>query len=135
MEKPPFLRSRHLGRQQTAVATAETFGQDASVRHRTMSEDQLKAFLARVSQDSDLQRRLSTMDNLDDVLQLASESGFQFSKSDWQQHINPGATAMSDKELETVAGGICYNSGASHWGDGGQCASQFTCANTGLCDC
>lgn len=99
-----------------------------------MSEEQLKAFLAKVSNDVGLQRRLSKLDSLDQILSLALQEGFQFTQADWQKHIKLGSADLSDAELETVAGG-CFNSGASHWGDGGQCGSEFTCANTGLCDC
>ena len=100
-----------------------------------MSEEQLSALLAKLKDDAGLQEKLKGATDLDAAVALAQQAGFDVSKADWLRYQAKQTLELSDKELETVSGGVCFNSAASHWGDGGQCDSAFTCANTGLCDC
>ena len=99
-----------------------------------MSEEQLSALLAKLRQDVVLQEKLKGAADLDAAVAIVKEAGFDVSKADLLKHQAKQTLALSDDELERIAGG-CVNTGASHWGDKGQCGSAFTCGNTGFCDC
>ena len=62
-----------------------------------MSLEQLKAFLAKVKGDSNLQEKLKAAKSPEDVVGIAKEHGHDFSL----EHINQ----LTDKELEGVSGG------------------------------
>ena len=100
-----------------------------------MSEEQLSALLAKLKEDAGLREKLQGAGDLDAALVIINEAGFEINEAILIKHQTFNANELSDKELETVSGGVCLNSAASHWGDGGQCNSAFTCANTGMCDC
>ncbi len=68
-----------------------------------MSEEQLKAFIAKVQEDSSLQEQLKQEDA--DVVAIAKASGFLISVDDLDMHRQ----SLSDDEIEAVAGG--YNTG------------------------
>ena len=70
-----------------------------------MSEEQLKAFIAKVQADTSLQEQLK-VEGADPVA-LAKAAGFSITKEDLTEHRQN----LSDDELEDVAGG---------WG-GGPC--------------
>ena len=62
-----------------------------------MSLEQLKAFLAKVNEDSSLQEKLKAAKSPEDVVSIAKEHGHDFAL----EHINQ----LTDKELEGVSGG------------------------------
>ena len=73
-----------------------------------MSEEQLKAFLAKVKGDSNLQDALQSAKSADEVVSIAKEHGHEFSADKLGQ--------LSDEELEGVAGGCMYKlSGRGIW--------------------
>ena len=65
-----------------------------------MSEEQLKAFIAKVQGDKSLQDQLNSEDA--DVLSIANAAGFSISTED----LNAYRENLSDVELEGVAGGV-----------------------------
>ena len=66
-----------------------------------MSEDQLKAFIAKVQADPSLQEQLKA-ENADPIA-IAKAAGFTIK----QQDLHRGVSELSDEELESVAGGTC----------------------------
>ncbi|QNI54626.1 nif11-like leader peptide domain protein [Synechococcus sp. BIOS-E4-1] len=62
-----------------------------------MSLEQLKAFLANVKGDSNLQQKLKAAKSPEDVVGIAKEYGYQFTANKFCQ--------LSKEELEGVAGG------------------------------
>jgi len=87
-----------------------------------MSEEQLKAFIAKVQGDKSLQDQLNAEDA--DVLSIANAAGFSISTED----LNAYRINLSDEELEGMSGGdeapciwsiftkylgTCYSCGAS----------------------
>ncbi|WP_114994503.1 Nif11-like leader peptide family natural product precursor [Synechococcus sp. UW179A] len=62
-----------------------------------MTLDQLKAFLAKVKGDSNLQEKLKAAKSPKDVVGIAKEHGHEFTADK--------ITELSDEELEGVAGG------------------------------
>ena len=63
-----------------------------------MSEEQLKAFLEKLKDDSSLQEKLKAASDADAVVAIAKEAGFSISAEDY-------ASELSDEELEGAAGG------------------------------
>ena len=79
--------------------------------HRTtqaMSEEQLAALLAKLKDDEGLQEKLKGASDLDAVLAIAKEAGFDVSKADWLRYQAQQTIELSDEELEGIAGGGCY---------------------------
>ena len=70
-----------------------------------MSEEQLKAFIAKVQADSSLQEQLKAEG--DDVVAIAKAAGFSITKED----LNTHRQNLSDEELEGVAGGYLTGGG------------------------
>ena len=66
-----------------------------------MSEDQLKAFLAKVKDDTSLQEKLKSAGDVDAVIAIAREAGFEISSDD----LTKAQSALSEQELEDAAGG------------------------------
>ena len=64
-----------------------------------MSEDQLKAFIAKVQADTSLQEQLKAEGA--DVVAIAKAAGFAITTEDLNSHRQ----TLSDDELEGVAGG------------------------------
>ena len=62
-----------------------------------MSLEQLKAFLAKVNEDSNLQEKLKAAKSPENVAGIAKEHGHDFAL----EHINQ----LTEKELEGVSGG------------------------------
>ena len=62
-----------------------------------MSEEQLKAFLAKVKADTSLQEKLKAAKSPEDVMGIAKEYGHEFTSDKLSQ--------LSEEELESVAGG------------------------------
>ena len=71
-----------------------------------MSEEQLAALLAKLKEDTGLQEKLRTAADLDAVLVIAKDAGFDISKADWLRYQAKQIIELSDEELEGVAGGI-----------------------------
>ena len=66
-----------------------------------MSEEQLKSFLEKVKTDTSLQERLKAAADVDAVLAIAKEAGFNISTAD----LAKAQSELSEEELEGVAGG------------------------------
>ena len=73
-----------------------------------MSEEQLAALLAKLKDDEGLQEKLKGASDLDAVLGIAKEAGFDISKAAWLRYQAKQTIELSDKELEGVAGGGNY---------------------------
>ena len=86
-----------------------------------MSEEQLKAFLEKVKDDTSLQEKLKAAADADAVLAIAKEAGFSISADDLK---NTPTTELSDEELEDLAGGY----------DVTHQTCNRTC-QTAICDC
>ena len=63
-----------------------------------MSEEQLKAFLAKAKDDQSIQEQLKAAKSPDDVVAIAKEHGHEFTADK--------ITELSEEELERVAGGL-----------------------------
>ena len=70
-----------------------------------MSEEQLAALLAKLRDDEGLQEKLKGAADLDAVLAIAKEAGFDVSKAAWLKYQANQTLELSDEELERVAGG------------------------------
>ncbi len=70
-----------------------------------MSEEQLKALLAKLNDDAELRDKLKGAADLDAALAIAKEAGFDVSKADWFRYQASQTLELSDDELERVAGG------------------------------
>jgi predicted ribosomally synthesized peptide with nif11-like leader len=70
-----------------------------------MSEEQLAALLAKLKDDEGLQEKLIGAADLDAVLAIAKEAGFNVSKAAWLRYQANQTLELSDEELEGVAGG------------------------------
>ena len=71
-----------------------------------MSEEQLKAFLEKVKDDTSLQEQLKAASDIDDVVAIAKAAGFVISADDLKQ----AQAEVSEEELEGVVGGYCVGS-------------------------
>ena len=69
-----------------------------------MSEEQLKAFIAKVKEDTSIQERLKAAKTPDDVVSIAKAAGFVISADDLKK-AQAEVQILSDEELEGVAGG------------------------------
>ncbi len=70
-----------------------------------MSEEQLAALLAKLKDDAGLQEKLKGTADLDAVLAIAKDAGFDVSKADLLRYQANQTLELSDEELERVAGG------------------------------
>ena len=70
-----------------------------------MSEEQLAALLAKLKDDAGLQAKLKGAADLDAVLAIAKEAGFDISEADWLRYQANQTLELSDEELEGIAGG------------------------------
>ena len=73
-----------------------------------MSEEQLAALLAKLKDDTGLQEKLKGAADLDAVLAIAKEAGFDINKAAWLRYQAKQTIELSDDELEGVAGGNLY---------------------------
>ena len=71
-----------------------------------MSEEQLAALIAKLKDDEGLQEKLKGAADLDAVLVIAKDAGFDVSKADWLRYQAQQTVELSDEELEGIAGGI-----------------------------
>ena len=84
-----------------------------------MSLEQLKAFLAKVKGDSNLQEKLKAAKSPEDVESIAKEHGHEFTA----EHI----TQLTSQELENVSGGTNFAPPVSAMMEkyGQPCPSQY----------
>ena len=78
-----------------------------------MSEEQLKAFIAKAKDDQSIQDKLKAAKTPEDVVGIAKEHGHEFTADK--------ITELSEEELERVAGGTtsmmlspCFNHPVGH---------------------
>ena len=62
-----------------------------------MSLEQLKAFLAKVKKDSNLQEKLKAAKSSEDIVGIAKEHGHEFTADKFNE--------LTEEEIESVAGG------------------------------
>jgi predicted ribosomally synthesized peptide with nif11-like leader len=72
-----------------------------------MSEEQLAALLAKLKDDAGLREKLKEAADLDAVLAIAKDAGFDVSKAAWLRYQAKQTLELSDEELEGIAGGNC----------------------------
>ena len=71
-----------------------------------MSEEQLAALIAKLKDDEGLQAKLKDAADLDAILAIAKDAGFDVSKADWLRYQAKQTVELSDEELEGVSGGV-----------------------------
>ncbi len=71
-----------------------------------ISEEQLAALLAKLKDDAGLQEKLKGAADLDAVLAMAKDAGFEISKAAWLRYQANQTLELSDEELEGVSGGL-----------------------------
>jgi predicted ribosomally synthesized peptide with nif11-like leader len=76
-----------------------------------MSEEQLSAFLAKLEDDVGLQEKLKGADDLDAVVAIAQEAGYELGKENLLRHQANQPVELSDEQLEGVAGGQVWDGG------------------------
>ena len=83
-----------------------------------MSEEQLKALLAKIKEDAGLQEKLKGAADLDAFLAIAKNWGFDVSKAEWlgQLKHTKQTLELSDRELESAVGGeYDYTDNCTGW--------------------
>jgi predicted ribosomally synthesized peptide with nif11-like leader len=70
-----------------------------------MSNEQLNAFLAKISSDPDLQERLKAQTDPIEVAAIAREHGLNVSSDSLLQLAHGAPVELNDSELENVTGG------------------------------
>ena len=78
------------------------------MRLLAMSEEQLAALIDAAQRDAGLQEKLKGAADLDAVLAIAKDAGFEISKAAWLRYQANQTLELSDEELEGVAGGNPY---------------------------
>ena len=73
-----------------------------------MSEEQLAALLAKLKDDAGLREKLQGAGDLDAVLVIAKDAGFDISKADCLRYQANQTLELSDEELESVTGGGAF---------------------------
>ena len=68
-----------------------------------MSEEQLKAFLEKVKDDTALREKIKSVSDVDAVLAIAKETGFAITADDIQSMKS--SSELSEDELEKATGG------------------------------
>jgi len=96
----------------TNTSADRCYDQAVAPRH-PMSEEQLKAFLAKAKDDQSIQDKLKAAKSPEDVVGIAKEHGHEFTADK--------ITELSEEELERVAGGTtsmmlspCFNHPVGH---------------------
>jgi predicted ribosomally synthesized peptide with nif11-like leader len=91
-----------------------------------MSEEQLTALLAKLKEDAGLREKFKGAADLDAVVAIAKEAGFDVSKADWLKHQAKQTMELGEDELEAVAGAGCGNNTGR--GKTGYAGCQVECA-------
>ena len=73
-----------------------------------MSEEQLKAFIAKVKDDQSIQEKLKEAKTADEVVGIARDHGHEFTADKLTE-------TLSDEELEGVVGGGPHSAGTGYW--------------------
>jgi len=73
-----------------------------------MSEEQLAALLANLRDDARLQEKLKSAADLDAILAVAKDAGFDISKAAWLRYQANQTLELSDEELEGISGGVYF---------------------------
>jgi predicted ribosomally synthesized peptide with nif11-like leader len=76
-----------------------------------MSEEQLLALLAKLKGDAGLQEKFKGAADLDAVVTIAKEAGFDVSMADWLRHQAKQILELTDEELDGVAGSFADTRG------------------------
>ncbi len=99
-----------------------------------MSEEQLAALLAKLKDDAGLQEKLKGAADLDAVLAIAMDAGFDVSKAAWLRYQAKQTLELSDEELEGIAagGGRCLEGTFEVFGDSTGSVRFSTCGNCGF---
>ena len=92
-----------------------------------MSEEQLAALLAKLKDDEGLQEKLKGASDLDAVLAIAKDAGFDVSKADWLRYQAKQTIELSDEELEGISGGLDINNCGSTFQVGTLRSSRSAC--------
>ena len=87
-----------------------------------MSEEQLKAFIAKVKQDTTLQGKPKAASDGNSAIAIANEAGFPITAEDIDSH----STELSTKELERADGGGKCVEGITDMGDSFWCCHVST---------
>ena len=77
-----------------------------------MSEEQLKAFLEKVKDDTSLQEQLKVAASPEAAIEIAKEAGFAITAEDIQS-MQSATVELSDEELEGASGGFWMTDGRS----------------------
>ena len=80
-----------------------------------MSKEQLAALIAKLKDDEGLQEKLKGAADLDAVLVIAKDAGFDISKADWLRYQAKQTIELSDEELEGIAGGMGQFGARGSW--------------------
>ena len=72
----------------------------------SMSEDQLKAFLKAVKNDTNLQQKIKAATDQNAITAIAKEAGFVISAEEVEK--SQTSSEISEEELEFVAGGAFF---------------------------
>jgi predicted ribosomally synthesized peptide with nif11-like leader len=89
---------------------------ESHLRLLAMSEEQLSALLAKLKDDVGLQEKLKGAADLDALLGIAKNAGFDVSKADWLRYQANQTLELSDEELEGVSGGFGAADFLYFWG-------------------
>jgi predicted ribosomally synthesized peptide with nif11-like leader len=81
-----------------------------------MSKEQLAALLAKLQHDAGLRAKLKGAGDLDAVVALGKEAGFDVSKADWLRYQAEKTLDLSDADLEGVAAGAAGKGGPTQFG-------------------
>ena len=97
---------------------------------KAMTEEKLSAFIDAVKGDAGLQEKIKVAADIDAVMAIAKEAGFDVSKADWIKHQARQSGELRDEELEGIAGGR-----SSAIGEGTACGEAITkVINPGYCN-
>ena len=83
-----------------------------------MSEEQLAALLAKLKDDAGLQEKLKGAADLDAVLAIAKDAGFDISKAAWLRYQAKQTIELSDEELDKCEknwGGLWLDRKGCRW--------------------
>jgi predicted ribosomally synthesized peptide with nif11-like leader len=72
---------------------------------QAMSQEQLSALLAKLQEDAGLREKLQGAGDLDAAVAMAKEAGFDVCRKDWFDYQSESVNAITDQDLELVAGG------------------------------
>jgi predicted ribosomally synthesized peptide with nif11-like leader len=95
-----------------------------------MSDEQLRALLAKVNEDAALREKIKTAADLDVALAIAEEAGFYVSKAEWLNYQAKNQRELSNEELEAISGG---GNPIANWNDTWECGTDGSTAKECWC--